>query len=158
MRPHIAGRVALHLTFALLFCVAWAVSGKLLQLGLGLMFSPQELRALVSAAGDRFWPTVGVDVLSWIFTTLPFGVVVYLSIVGIAHAIRYFVEAREREVQVARLSEQLAGARLSTLQAQLNPHFLFNSLNTIAVLDRDGNRTAATRVDRAAQRRAAAAR
>jgi two-component system, LytTR family, sensor kinase len=146
VRPHIAGRVALHLTFALLFCVGWAVSGKLLQLGLGMVFSPQELRALVSAAGDRFWPTVGVDVLSWIFTTLPFGVVVYLSIVGIAHAIQYFVESTEREVQVARLAEQLAGARLSALQAQLNPHFLFNSLNTIAVLVRDGNRSAATQV------------
>ena len=75
----------------------------------------------MSAAGDRFWPTVGMDVLSWIFMTLPFGVVVYLSIVGIAHAIRYFVEASEREVQMARLSEQLAGARLAALQAQLNP-------------------------------------
>ncbi len=84
--------------------------------------------------------------LNWIFITLPFGVVVYLSIAGIAHAIRYFVEANEREVQMARLSEQLAGARLAALQAQLNPHFLFNSLNTIAVLVRDGNRATATRV------------
>ena len=40
---------------------------------------------------------------------------------------------------MARLSEQLAGARLAALQAQLNPHFLFNSLNTIAVLVRDGD-------------------
>jgi len=36
----------------------------------------------------------------------PFGVAVYLSVVGIEHAIRYFVDAREREVQMARLSEQ----------------------------------------------------
>ena len=56
-----------------------------------------------------------------------------------AHAVRYFLEAREREVQLARLSEQLAGARFSALQAQLNPHFLFNTLNTIAVRARDGD-------------------
>ena len=44
------------------------------------------------------------------------------------------------------LSEQLAGTRLAALQAQLNPHFLFNSLNTIAVLVRDGDTATATRV------------
>src|SRR5439155_9943329 len=38
------------------------------------------------------------------------------------------------------------GARLAALTAQLNPHFLFNSLNTITVLVRDGDTTAATRV------------
>ena len=143
-RPRIVSRALLHLLFAVLFCVAWAVSGKILQLSLGLIFTPDTVREFYAKAD--FWQIVRRDVLSWIFTTLPFGVVVYFSITGIAHAIRYFVEAREREVQMARLSEQLAGARLSTLQAQLNPHFLFNSLNTIAVLTRDGNTTAATRV------------
>ena len=47
---------------------------------------------------------------------------------------------------MSRLSEQLTGARLAALQAQLNPHFLFNSLNTIAVLVRDGDAPTATRV------------
>jgi two-component system LytT family sensor kinase len=145
-RPYIARRALLHLLFAVLFCIAWAVSGKVLQLTLGILLNRQEVQAAVKAAGDRLWQVVGTDVLSWIFITLPFGVVVYLSIAGIAHAIRYFVEANERSVQMARLAEQLTGARLSALQAQLNPHFLFNSLNTIAVLVRDGNRATATRV------------
>jgi LytS/YehU family sensor histidine kinase len=78
--------------------------------------------------------------------TLPFGVIVYLCIAGIAHAIRYFAEATDREIQLARVSEQLAGTRLAALQAQLNPHFLFNSLNTIAVLVRDGETDKATSV------------
>lgn len=143
-RPWIVRRALLHLLFAVLFCIAWAVSGKLLQLTLGLIFSPESVRDFYAKAD--FWEQARRDMLSWIFTTLPFGVVVYLSIAGIAHSIRYFVEAREREVQMARLSEQLAGARLSTLQAQLNPHFLFNSLNTIAVLTRGGETATATRV------------
>jgi two-component system LytT family sensor kinase len=84
--------------------------------------------------------------LSWIFITLPFGVAVYLCVVGIEHAIRYFIEVREREVQLARLSEQLAGARFAALQAQVNPHFLFNTLNTIAVLVRDDDRHGAVRI------------
>jgi two-component system, LytTR family, sensor kinase len=145
-RPHVPSRAALHLVFSLLFCVAWATSGKILQLLLGLTFRRAEAEAMLKAAGDQYWQKAGLDLLGWIFTTMPFGVVVYLSITGIAHAIRYFVEAREREVQMARLSEQLAGTRLAALQAQLNPHFLFNSLNTIAVLVRDGDTAAATRV------------
>src|SRR5439155_15935699 len=52
----------------------------------------------------------------------------------------------DRELQLVRLSEQLATARFAALQAQLNPHFLFNTLNTIAVLVRDDDRTGAVRI------------
>jgi LytS/YehU family sensor histidine kinase len=142
----VARRALLHFFFALMFCAGWATLGKLLQAGLGLLFRRRQFLAMVNAAGDPFWQKAMRDLLSWIFTTLPFGVVVYFCIAGIAHAIRYFVEANEREVQVARLSEQLSGARFAALQAQLNPHFLFNTLNTIAVLVRDNDRTGAVRI------------
>ena len=95
---------------------------------------------------EQFYSEAFVGWLSWIFTTLPFGIAVYLCVVGVEHAIRYFVEAREREVEVSRLSEQLTTARLSALQAQVNPHFLFNTLNTIAVLIRDNERKPAVRI------------
>ena len=94
----------------------------------------------------QFWFQFGIEWLGWIFITLPFGVAVYLCVVGIEHATRYFVDARDREVQVARLSEQLSSARFATLQAQLNPHFLFNTLNTITVLVRDGDRQGAVSI------------
>ena len=138
-RPHPARRATLHVGLAVVFCAGWAFSGKLLQFGLALAFRPQEVQKQVAAAGTHLYRVFGLDLLSWIFTTLPFGLVVYFSLAGIAHAIRYFVEARDREVQLARLSEQLAGARFAALQAQLNPHFLFNTLNTIAVRARDGD-------------------
>lgn len=53
-------------------------------------------------------------------------------IVGVGHALVYAarVRARERHAQV--LQERLTQARLDTLSAQLNPHFLFNALNSIA--------------------------
>ena len=47
---------------------------------------------------------------------------------------------------MARLNEQLSTARFSALQAQVNPHFLFNTLNTIAVLVRDNDRNGAVRI------------
>jgi two-component system LytT family sensor kinase len=134
--PRAGPRVILHLAFALLFCVAWAVCGKLLQLMIGLFI---DRRALEQGLAFRDW-------IGWILITLPFGVVVYVCVAGMAHAIRYFTEVTEREVQVARLSEQLSGARFAALQAQVNPHFLFNTLNTIAVRARDGDTTGTVRM------------
>lgn len=145
-RPIVARRALLHLLFALLFCVAWATLGKILQLALGATFRPDEFHKMVNAAGGHFLQRFAWDLVGWIFVTFPFGVIVYLCIAGIAHAIRYFFESTDREIQLARVSEQLAGTRLAALQAQLNPHFLFNSLNTIAVLVRDGENRSAARV------------
>jgi len=145
-RPHLGRRIWLHLLISVLFCVAWATLGKLLQVVLVLIFDPNTVNKAMQAGPAQFWALAGLDVLSWIFTTLPFGVAVYLCVVGIEHASRYFIEARERDVQLARLSEQLADARFTALQAQVNPHFLFNTLNTIAVLVRDNDRDAAVRI------------
>ncbi len=130
-RPHLVARVALHVLFSLLFCVAWAGAGTLLRMAL----MPKGL-----------WGTPAQHFLRWFFITLPFGAGVYFAVVGIEHAIRYFVEARESEAQMARLSEQLSRARLTALQSSVNPHFLFNTLNTISVLVREGDRAAATRI------------
>jgi signal transduction histidine kinase len=135
-RPRVRSRAALHLGAAVLFCVAWAVSGKLLQLAIGLFV---DSRALEHGLAPRDW-------VSWIFTTLPFGVVVYFFVAGTAHAMRFFAQSNERELQLARLSEQLAGARFAALEAQVNPHFLFNTLNTIAVRARDGDTAGTVRM------------
>lgn len=145
-RPHLARRAVLHLFFSILFCIAWATSGQVLRLALMRIFAPELLQTAMQNGAGQFWRQVGIEWLSWTFTTLPFGVAVYLCVVGIEHATRYFIEAREREVQVARLSEQLSSARFAALQAQLNPHFLFNTLNTIAVLVRDDDRQGAVRI------------
>ena len=144
-RHHLSRRVPLHLGISVLFCVAWATCCQVLSLVLMRLFAPNLLPTTPDGP-IQFWGKVGVQWLSLIFTALPFGVAVYLSMVGIEHAIRYFTEGREREVQLARLSEQLAGARFAALQAQVNPHFLFNTLNTIAVFVRDNDRKAAVRI------------
>src|SRR5205085_2131212 len=75
----------------------------------------------------------------WVVTSLPWSVFMYFAVLGCVYAVTYFLEAREREMQQARLAAQLADARLGALRMQLNPHFLFNSLNALAVLVRDQN-------------------
>ena len=59
-------------------------------------------------------------------------------IIGVAHALIYAEREARRRQQAQELETQLAQARLHALAGQLNPHFLFNALNSIAeVVHRD---------------------
>jgi len=133
-RPHVTRHVAIHVAGALGMCVAWAGLGTLLRL------------AVFPHPPDLTFTKVLLQLVGWIFTTLPFGTGVYFALVGIEHAVFYFAQSRERETQAARLAAQLAEARLGALRMQLNPHFLFNSLNAITVLVRDQNTADASRM------------
>jgi signal transduction histidine kinase len=58
----------------------------------------------------------------------------YLVLVAMGVAARYAQQSRERQLAAAALAAELADARLAALNAQLRPHFLFNTLNAIAEL------------------------
>ena len=61
----------------------------------------------------------------------------YWYIVLITQAIAYYGKYRERELLSSQLEAQLANAQLDVLKSQLEPHFLFNTLNSIAALARN---------------------
>lgn len=69
-----------------------------------------------------------------LFFSLGFRIPIYLAIASIAHALYYYRRAQERERKTLGLEAGLAKARLEALRMQLQPHFLFNSLNAIAEL------------------------
>ncbi len=58
----------------------------------------------------------------------------YFAIVAFLHAVAYATRDRERQLKTTRLEAQLALAHLDMLKMQLQPHFLFNTLNAISAL------------------------
>jgi two-component system LytT family sensor kinase len=123
--------VLVHVGGALLLCFGWASLGILLGTLLNIFPAGGPLR-------DSF--------PRWLLISLPNSVFLYFTELGCIYAVAYFVEARKREAQASRLATQLAEARLGALRMQLNPHFLFNSLNALAVLVREKRTEDASRM------------
>ena len=106
-----------------------------------LLFSLAHLSAMI---GVRFllWEhgrksanaTWGQYIQQRSFEQLDLSLMVYAGIVGASHALGYYHELQERNLNAARLETRLAEARLKMLEAQLHPHFLFNTLHAVSTL------------------------
>lgn len=71
------------------------------------------------------------DEIPWrIFT----GIFYYVALVMVYYLLIYGYNLREHTVQESRLKEKVKEAELQTLKSQINPHFLFNGLNSISSL------------------------
>lgn len=75
------------------------------------------------------------------------GLLAYLILYGTILIAGAILDSRERlalqQTEAARLAEQLSKAQLSALRRQIEPHFLFNTLNAIAGSVREGRNEAA---------------
>lgn len=68
-------------------------------------------------------------------------IVAFAATAAAIHAIEFYRRYREREVLSEQLQARLTDAQLRALRAQLNPHFLFNTLNAVTtLLHRDPHR------------------
>lgn len=78
------------------------------------------------------------------------GLLVYLIFYGAILAAGLMHDSRERlalkETETARLNEELSRAQLDSLRRQIEPHFLFNTLNAIAGLVREQRNDDAVRM------------
>jgi two-component system, LytTR family, sensor kinase len=63
-------------------------------------------------------------------------VAIFWIVFIVFRSIGYYQRFREREQMASQLQAQLVQARLQALQMQLNPHFLFNTLNCVSSLMR----------------------
>jgi two-component system, LytTR family, sensor kinase len=92
------------------------------------------------ALGDSEW-ALGSSGGSWrleaqrmFFLNFDWEMMTYWAIVGLSHAHAYRREAQARALGASQLETRLVEAQLQSLQRQLQPHFLFNTLNTISAL------------------------
>src|SRR6201996_419281 len=74
------------------------------------------------------------DLIALTYTTFGDELVFYLAVVIAAHAAVYFQRLQRQELEQLALKEALAQSELHTLQMQIQPHFLFNTLNGISSL------------------------
>ena len=83
-------------------------------------------------------PIVPADLVIWQLLGFVF---TYMVQFGLFHIVRAGQKLRWRESRQAALERLLREQQLAVLRSQLNPHFLFNSLNTIsAVLSQDAEK------------------
>ena len=71
-----------------------------------------------------------------LLSRLPLEWILYCLVLGGVMAFEYYQRYHERALRTAQLERSLADAKLHALELQLQPHFLFNTLNAIAGLVR----------------------
>jgi len=95
--------------------------------------------ALQSFFNPWEYPSSPTFVEAW-NTSLPYQLLPYLIVYALILTSTYIAAARERS---ARLNEELSQAQLAALRGQMEPHFMFNTLNSIAGLVREQRNEAA---------------
>ena len=71
---------------------------------------------------------------SEMWTYLDYGILLYWLLLILRHAAGFYQKFKEKEFRASQLEAQLTRSQLDALKMQLQPHFLFNTLNAISVL------------------------
>jgi two-component system LytT family sensor kinase len=116
---------------ALAIAVSAGVLGAFVSVYQMLLQIPMTASWLLITNRPRPWTT---NVVFFFSAYFHFELLVYGTVVAVAHAVRSSSELRTREREALELNSQLTTARLQVLTAQLQPHFLFNTLHTVGSL------------------------
>jgi len=120
-KQHLARTIFIHMVTAL----AIAAMSSASRIPLHSIIYPQYKEQVPWSAFRSFFLANAYDEL-WM----------YLVVAAIAHGLIYFRKFQDRELHSSELERQLTEAQLQMLKMQLQPHFLFNTLNTAYTLIR----------------------
>ncbi|MDE2560771.1 MAG: histidine kinase [Sphingomonadales bacterium] len=108
--------------------VTWGTTAIVLALAVGLYaFIDSWVVSLYRQNGDSAFAQLFLGVFYLDLTLLGAWSALY-------YAINFFLQVEEQNDQLIRLENQATSAQLAMLRYQLNPHFLFNTLNSISTL------------------------
>jgi two-component system, LytTR family, sensor kinase len=147
----------------------WAVATPFI-MRLGQRFPPQALRAprawlphlaACATVGVAFsgWASL-LNVLLHPYDKSPLGpfhvlwlhnftggilsfLVIYAAVLAVSYSLDSAARLARQQTETARLNEQLSKAQLNALRHQIEPHFLFNTLNSVSALVRENRNDAA---------------
>jgi sensor histidine kinase YesM len=127
-----AAQLVLALAYATLWCVI-----------VPLMFSFERLLKGMEWQYTQF----GSYALQWQFFA---GLMIYATIASIIYTRQFSQRAREEQARALRAEHLCTEAELNALRAQLNPHFLFNTLHSLMALVRTDSDAAENAIERLA--------
>ena len=108
--------------------VTWGVTGVVLAIGVG------SYAFLDSWVISLYYPEREIGLLQRFFAYFYLDVTLLGAWSALYYAINYFLQVEEQADRLERLEAQATAAQLAMLRYQLNPHFLFNTLNSISTL------------------------
>jgi hypothetical protein len=121
-RGHWVGGVGFHLFFSFLLMAVFFLG----RIFFGDLESPEPLSGFWQQATDNFY---GRNIIDMAF---------YWAVLAFGFSNEIYQKYRNEELRASQLETRLIETELKALRQQMHPHFLFNTMNTIAVLVREG--------------------
>ena len=126
--------LGIHAALAVAYALAWAG---------GMIATRSIVESLWTGRARVF--TLTFDELRW---QMGAGVLLYLTITAMRYVGQIDARLREQEARAARAEALRARAEMQALRAQINPHFLFNTLHSLLELVSAGDGRAEEAIER----------